>query len=86
MGDKVQCLIQIWLVDETALTLNFWLCATEDRDNARYWKTDMPRKEVQSSELEQGLDQLLEDGKRTLDAWSKNPESFVFATKLASYP
>ena len=37
-GDDIGCLIQLYLVDETKLTLNLWICTFQDRGDARYWK------------------------------------------------
>src|SRR5580698_8569922 len=40
VGD-VRCLIQVYLKSEKMLTLNFWICASQDRGSDRYWKREM---------------------------------------------
>jgi hypothetical protein len=71
------------LVDQSALTLNLWICASQDRDGSRYWRNETPRKEEQASEMAADLFDLLEAAKRKLDHWSAHPEVLEFATKLA---
>jgi len=66
-GADVRCLIQVFLVDESALTLNLWICASQDRDGRRFWKNETARKEVQVSEMARDLFDLLEAGRRKLD-------------------
>jgi hypothetical protein len=75
-------LIQVFLVDQSALTLNLWICASQDRDGSRFWKNEMLRKEEQASQIAADLFSLLDDGKRKLDRWSAHPEMLEFATKL----
>jgi hypothetical protein len=81
-GTDVRCLIQVFLVDQSALTLNLCLCAWQDRDGSRFWKNETPRKEERASEMAADLLDLLEAGKCKLDLWSEHPEVFEFATKL----
>jgi len=81
-GTDVRCLIQVFLVDESGLTLNLWICASQDRDGSRFWKKETSRKEVQVSEMARDLFDLLEAGKRKLDHCSAHPEELEFATKL----
>src|SRR5918995_6000947 len=57
-GSDVRCLIQVFLVDQAELTLNFWICASQDRDGSRFWKNEMLRTEVQASELARDLSDL----------------------------
>jgi hypothetical protein len=82
-GMDVRCLMQMVLVDQSALTLNLWICASQDRDGSRYWRNETPRKEEQASEMAADLFDLLEAAKRKLDHWSAHPEVLEFATKLA---
>jgi hypothetical protein len=82
-GTDVRCLMQVFLVDQAAQTLNLWICASQDRDGNRFWKNETPRKEVRATELAQDLLDLLEAGKHKLDQWSAHPEELEFATKLA---
>jgi hypothetical protein len=81
-GSDIRCLIQVFLVDQSALTLTLWICASQNRDGKRFWKKETPRKEVHVTELAQNLLDLLEAGKRKLDQWSAHPEELQFATKL----
>lgn len=81
----VRCLIQIYLVDESLLTLNLWICTSQDRNGSRFWKREMLRKEVQLPEMARDLLSALETGKRKLDLWSAHPEELEFATKLATW-
>src|SRR5262249_60473274 len=61
-GTDVRCLIQVFLVDESGLTLNLWICASQDRDGSRFWKKETPRNEVQVSEMARDSFDLLEAG------------------------
>jgi hypothetical protein len=79
----VRCLIQVFLVDQSALSLNLWICASQDRDGSRFWKNETLSNGVQASELAGKLFDLLELGKRKLDYWSAYPEELHFATMLA---
>ena len=81
-GTDVRCLIQVFLVDESGLTLDLWICASQDRDGSRFWKKETSRKEVQVSEMARDSFDLLEAGKRKLDHCSAHPEELEFATKL----
>ena|SRR5580704_659997 len=81
-GD-VRCLMQIYLVDQSSLTLNLWICASQDRDGNRYWKNEMVRKEVLLPEMARDLLEALETGKYKLDLWSAHPEELEFAAKPA---
>jgi hypothetical protein len=67
---------------QSTLTLNLWICASQDRDGNRFWKNETPRKEEQASDMAADLFNLLEAGKRKLDHWSAHPEVLEFATKL----
>jgi hypothetical protein len=81
-GAEVRCLIQIFLANESMLSLNFWICASQDRDKSRFWKNEMLRKEIDALEMARDLKELLETGKRQLDDWSDHPEQLEFATNL----
>jgi hypothetical protein len=82
--DDVRCLMQIYLVDQSLLTLNLWICAFQDRNGNRYWKNEMLRQEVQLPTMARDLVPALETGKRKLGLWSAHPEELEFATKLAT--
>jgi hypothetical protein len=78
---ETRCLIQIWLVDQEMLTFNFWICASQDRRRARYWRTEMPVKEKPVSEFEADLPQLLESAYQKLTTWPT--DSLEFAVGLS---
>jgi hypothetical protein len=81
-GTGVRCLIQVFLADKGTLTLNFWICASQDRGGSRFWKNEMLRKKVQAAELARDLPTLLDEGKNKLDQWSARPEELELATTL----
>jgi hypothetical protein len=80
----VRSFIQIYLVDGSLLTLNLWICASQDRNGCRFWKREILRKEVQLPEMAKDLLPALEAGKCKLDLWSAHAEELEFATKLAT--
>ena len=85
-GSDVRCGIQIFLVDPSKLSFNFWICAIQDRDGSRFWKQEYPRKEVPASEIADDLSELIEQAKRKLDGWSAHPKELEFATKIWGWP
>jgi hypothetical protein len=85
-GTDTPCLIQIFLVDEEKLTFNFWICASQDRADSRFWKQEMLCREAQMQEISDGFSERLEAGKTKLDYWSQHPEILEFATRLGFDP
>ena len=81
-ADPVHRLIQIYVGDEKRLTYDLWLCASEDRENERYWKTEFLLKDVPANQLAHGLRQNLERGRELLQSWSS--EDLQLATVLRS--
>lgn len=81
-GTDVRCLIQVFLTDNSALTLKLWICASQDRDGSRFWKHEMLRDGVHAAELASELSDFLEAGKRKLDYWSAHPDELL-APRLA---
>jgi len=79
-GSPVRRLIQIFLADEEGLTYNVWICASEDRDNKRYWKQELLRSAVAVTEIEAELTDLLERGRALLESWDS--DSLEFATTV----
>jgi hypothetical protein len=79
----VRCLMQVYLIDKSALTLKLWICASLDRNGSRFWKHETPRDGIQASDLAGELFELLEAGKQKLDYWSAHPEELQFSTALA---
>jgi len=68
-GRSVRKLIQIFLDDEKAMTYNFWICASEDRENQRYWKNEFLRRGATISGIQTALPNLLVEGRRKLESW-----------------
>ena len=66
-GNDVRCLIQVYLDDAKTLGLNLWICASQDRDDKRYWKEEFLRKGAIAGELARELPVLLETAKARLD-------------------
>lgn len=81
-GTDVRCLIQLYLADSKAFTFNLWLCASEDRGNKRYWKQEMPIKQLPVSAFAKSLGVQLRNGHERLLEWSKNKMQLEFATVL----
>ena len=80
-GAPIRRLIQVYLEDPDALTWNVWLCASEDRGGARYWKHEFLKRAVSIEEIERGLPQLLEEARLLVESWSS--DQLEFATKLS---
>ena len=80
-GAPINRLIQVYLEDQDALTWNVWLCATEDRGPARYWKQEFLKRAVSIEEVERALPHLLEEARLRVQSWSS--DQLEFATKLS---
>jgi hypothetical protein len=81
-GNPVRCLIQVYLGTQAQLTLNFWVCVSQDRGGDRYWRKEMLCSEVPASDVQARLPKLLETAKEKIDVWSAQPGLLEFATKL----
>lgn len=81
-GKEVRCLIQLFLVDEKALTFNLWLCASADRGGKRYWKQETPIKQMRVPDFKNELESQLREGRRKLLEWSNNTGQLEFAATL----
>lgn len=80
-GTDIHRLIQLYLANETELTFNLWLCASQDRRGKRYWKSEFLIKEQRVPSFTESLEFLLQDGKKRLDSWMQSDLEFV--TKLS---
>jgi len=69
-GFPVECLIQIYLEDESQLTWTLWLCATEDRADGRHWKRKFLKKEVSIQEISEHLPELLREAYSEVTGWT----------------
>jgi hypothetical protein len=81
-ASDVHCPMQVYLADQESLTLNVWICASQDRGRKRYWKREFLLHEAAVSDVNKSLFETLESGKRQLDIWSAHPEEFEFATEI----
>ena len=69
-GSPIERLIQIYLVDESRLTWSFWLCATEDRTDGRYWKREFLKEDVPIQEISDHLPELLREAYSQVTVWT----------------
>ena len=83
-GQDIHLLIQLYLENPENLTFNLWLCASQDRDGKRYWKTAMPVQGKVVSEFYSSFASLLTESKVKLEAWSE--ADLEFATNIDSIP
>jgi hypothetical protein len=83
-GKQTRCLIQIYLIEESALKFNFWICASQDRDLKRFWKNEFVKERVSIEEIRDDLPFLLSEAKRKLDEWATQPEQLEFVAEIHS--
>ncbi|MCJ7590893.1 MAG: hypothetical protein MUO51_06025 [Woeseiaceae bacterium] len=81
-GDDVRCIIQLYLVDEKDLTFNLWICASQDRERKRFWKTETPIREQRVGQFRDRLAEELREGHRKVVEWSGRAADLKFATNL----
>jgi hypothetical protein len=85
-GDNPSLLIQVYLESEVGPSWNCWLCCSEDRGDARYWRKDFAFRAERVESFDEQLPTLLENSFNRLDAWAANPDQLEFATKLVPMP
>lgn len=85
-ANNIDCLFQVFLANDVTLTLNVWLCASQDRGEDRFWKNEMLKQNATALEVRDELQELLEAGKQKLDDWCAHPEEFIFATGVTLLP
>jgi hypothetical protein len=83
-GGSIRRLIQIYLADESSVTYSFWLCASEDRGDKRYWRTLFLKEAVPIAEISTDLRDLLEQGRSLLESWTS--DTLELATTLRPPP
>ena len=83
-GAPVSRLIQLYLEDEDRLTWTLWVCASEDRSSARYWRRESLRTGVLIEEISSHLPVLLDQAHRLVTRWSS--EDLEFATEGSGSP
>src|SRR6202035_2837967 len=69
-SNEVQRLIQLYLADSDRMTLNLWLCASQDRGGTRYWRREFLVKDKRLEEFSEGLPSLLGEAYATVDSWA----------------
>ncbi len=69
-GNGVQRLIQLYLADSDRLTLNLWLCASQDRGGTRYWRRAFLVNAQRFEQFSERLPSLLEEAYATVDSWA----------------
>ena len=79
---NVRSLLQVYFVDSTPPTLNFWICVSRDSGGKRFWKQEMLLTKVRAADIANELSDTLEAGKRKIDVWAARPEELDFATDL----
>lgn len=83
-GSSIRRLIQIYVADDERVTYSFWLCASEDRGDKRYWRRAFLKEAVPIAEITRDLPALLEQGRELLEGWTS--ETLEFATVLSPPP
>jgi hypothetical protein len=69
-SDSLNRLIQIYLDNERALTWTMWVCASEDREDGRYWKRATILKNVSIDTLAAKLRKHLSEAFAMVAGWS----------------
>ena len=80
----VSRLIQLYLENEDRLTWTLWVCASEDRSSARYWRHESLRKDVPIVDISTHLNALLDQAHQLVTGWSSR--DLEFATELRESP
>ena len=83
-GGSIRRLIQIYVADDERVTYNFWLCASEDRGDKRYWRRALLKQAVPMGEIAGELPALLEQSRQLLESWTS--ETLEFGTVLSPLP
>ena len=83
---RLECLIQIWRAELETDEWNVGAVCSEDRGRKRYWKRKRLADRITAEQLGASLDTLLAEGLELVTAWSSNPDSLEFATKLSRLP
>ncbi|HKE08665.1 MAG TPA: hypothetical protein VKB48_12605 [Candidatus Acidoferrum sp.] len=80
MEGTVSRLIHIYLESEKTLTLNVWLCASEERGNEPFWKKQFLRKDALAEQILTDIKSLLQEVLNVAQSWKGT--NLEFATKL----
>jgi hypothetical protein len=80
-GAPIRRLIQLYLEDSDRLTLNLWLCASEDRGSSRYWRREFLVKDRRLEDFPRDLPALLKEAYSTVNSWTA--DELEFATNVS---
>jgi hypothetical protein len=70
-------LIQIYLEDSHHVTFNLWLCASQDRSGARYWRREFLLKDTKLDDIVGHLPSLLESAYSMVNLWTTDSLEFA---------
>jgi hypothetical protein len=73
----IERLIQLYLEDSHRVTFNLWLCASQDRSGARYWRREFLLKDTKLDDVVGRLPSLLEDAYSTVNSWTTDGLEFA---------
>jgi len=76
-GKPLRRQISFYLRDEGERTFGFGLMAVEDRGRKRYWKFKTVRDDIAANELDEVVAHLLEMGRETVAAWSRDELTYA---------
>jgi len=76
----IRRLIQLYLQDPKTLTLNLWLCASQDLGGSRFWRREFLVKDQRLDDFFDQLPALLEEGYARVNSWTG--DTLEFGTKL----
>ncbi len=81
-GADPNCMIQLYLADEAALTWSLWLVCSRDQNGERWWRQAFLIESQPMEAFEVRLPELLAEGLVTVREWAAHPETFEFATRI----
>jgi hypothetical protein len=84
MDGSLRRLIQIYLESEDALTVNVWVCVSEDRGSARFWKKQFLRKDVPAKDMSVNFLSVLQEALELVRSWSSSDLEFAAELKRHS--
>lgn len=76
-GKPLRRQVSFYLQDEGERTYGFGLMAVEDRGRQRYWKVETVRDDIAADELDEVVAHLLEVGRATVAAWSRDELTYA---------
>ena len=70
-GKEMQKAIEIFLVDEEAMTFSCCLSAVRDRSGKRLWRRKLLMQNAPWSEIKNRVQELVQQGYRDLESWTE---------------